>query len=62
LRYGATDDVGRTAVDDTLHMHDLQAPILYLQGLDHERLAYRYSGRAFHWTNVGGNIAKAILA
>jgi hypothetical protein len=54
--------VGRTAVDDTLHMHELQAPILYLQGLDHERFAYRYSGRAFHRTNVGGNIAEAILA
>jgi hypothetical protein len=60
--YGATDDFGFQAVENPLHVHDLHATILYLMGLDHERLTYRYSGRDFRLTDVHGKVAKEIIA
>ena len=45
LAYGKTDDFGFKAVENPVHVHDLQATILHLLGLDHERLTYRYNGR-----------------
>jgi len=62
LRYGATDDYGIAAVENRMHIHDLHATMLHLMGLDHERLTYRYSGRDFRLTNVGGVVAKDIIA
>jgi len=43
-------------------MHDLHATLLYLLGLDHEQLTYRYGGRDFRLTDVHGNVVKDILA
>ena len=60
--YGATDDFGFAAVEDKVHVHDLQATILHLLGLDHEQLTYRYSGRDFRLTDVHGKVVKALLA
>ncbi|HXG10341.1 MAG TPA: DUF1501 domain-containing protein [Gemmataceae bacterium] len=60
--YGATDEFGHLAVEDKVHMHDLHATILYLLGLDHERLTFRYSGRDFRLTDVHGRVVKEILA
>jgi hypothetical protein len=60
--YGATDDYGYYAVENKMHIHDLHATILYLLGLDHERLTYRYAGRDFRLTDVAGHVAKEILA
>jgi hypothetical protein len=60
--YGATDEFGFQAIDNRMHVHDLHATILYLMGLDHERLTYRYSGRDFRLTDVSGKVAKQILA
>jgi hypothetical protein len=63
LRYGATDDAGGEAVEGKLHHHDLHATILHLMGLDHERLTYRYGGRDYKLTGVGGaHVADGILA
>jgi uncharacterized protein (DUF1501 family) len=62
IRHGATDDVGRTAVDGTVHIHDLHATVLSLLGLNHEKLTYRYAGRDFRLTNVSGNVVKEIMA
>ncbi|HVX09786.1 MAG TPA: DUF1501 domain-containing protein [Pirellulales bacterium] len=62
LRYGATDEYGIEAVKDPMHIHDLHATMLYLLGLDHERLTYRYSGRDFKLTDTAGNVAKGVLA
>ena len=59
--YGATDELGYDAVENRMHVHDMQATILHLFGLDHERLTYRYSGRDFRLTDVYGNVAKAII-
>ena len=52
---GATDEIGLRAVEDTVHVNDLHATILALLGLDHERLTYRFQGRDFRLTDVGGN-------
>ena len=62
LRYGATDEVGRSAVDGMVHIHDLHATVLALLGLNHEKLTYRYGGRDFRLTNVSGSVVKPIMA
>jgi hypothetical protein len=60
--HGATDEFGHQAALDKVHMHDLHATVLYLLGLDHERLTYRYSGRDFRLTDVSGQVVKNIIA
>lgn len=62
FRYGATDEYGIEAVQDPMHIHDFHATLLYLLGLDHERLTYRYSGRDFKLTDTAGVVAKGVLA
>jgi hypothetical protein len=52
---GSTDEIGLRAVGDRVHLHDLHATILALLGLDHTRLTYRYQGRDFRLTDVGGS-------
>jgi hypothetical protein len=59
---GATDELGFHIVEDPVHVHDLQATILHLLGLDHERLTYRYQGRDFRLTDVHGKLVEKILA
>lgn len=54
LRHGATDDYGGAAVENKVHPHDLHATLLYLLGLDHEKLTYYYGGREYKLTGVGG--------
>jgi len=60
--YGATDDYGYRAAENKVHMHDLHATILYLLGLDHKQLTYRYAGRDYRLTDVKGNVVKGIVA
>lgn len=60
--YGATDDFGFKAVQKPVHVHDIHATILYLMGIDHTKLTYRYSGRDFRLTDVHGNILHDIVA
>ncbi|HYM12225.1 MAG TPA: DUF1501 domain-containing protein, partial [Bryobacterales bacterium] len=60
--YGATDEFGFKAVENPVHVHDLQATILRQLGIDHTKLTYRYSGRDFRLTDVEGNVIKPILA
>jgi hypothetical protein len=60
--YGATDEFGYRAVENPVHVHDLHATILYLLGLDHTRLTYRYAGRDFRLTDVEGRVVREILA
>ncbi|MCC6585726.1 MAG: DUF1501 domain-containing protein [Bryobacterales bacterium] len=62
MTYGATEDFGLRAVEKKVHPHDLQATTLHLLGLDHTRLTYRYSGRDFRLTDVGGKVIDEILA
>jgi hypothetical protein len=60
--YGATDDFGFRAISEKVHAHDLNATILALLGLDHERLTYRHAGRDFRLTDVYGNVVRSIMA
>jgi len=60
--YGATDDFGWKVVDKPVHVHDLHATILYLLGIDHTKLTYRYSGRDFRLTDVSGTVITDIIA
>jgi hypothetical protein len=59
---GATDDLGYHAVEDRVHVHDLQATILHLMGLNHEKLTYRFQGRDYRLTDVFGNVVNKLLA
>jgi hypothetical protein len=59
---GATDELGYRVTEEPVHVHDLQATILHLLGLDHERLTYRFQGRDFRLTDVHGRVVPALLA
>jgi arylsulfatase A-like enzyme len=60
--YGNTDDYGHKAVEHPVHMHDLHATILWLLGLDHEKLTFRYAGRDFRLTDVHGRVVHDIMS
>lgn len=62
ITYGATDDFGFKAVENPVDPNDIQATVLHQLGLDHTKLTYRYSGRDFRLTDVGGRVIKEVLA
>ncbi len=62
MAYGATDEFGFKAVDNTMHVHDLHATILHLMGFDHEQLTFRHAGRDFRLTDEHGNVVRDIIA
>ncbi len=61
--WGQTDELGYRYVDDNqkMHVHDLHTTMLYLCGIDHKRLTYRYQGRDFRLTDVSGEVAQGII-
>jgi hypothetical protein len=59
--YGATDDFGFKAVENPVSVHDLHATMLYLLGLDHQRLTYRYAGRDFRLTDIHGQVVHDVI-
>ena len=60
--FGETDDFAWNIVRDPVHIHDMQATILHLCGIQHEALTYRYQGRQFRLTDVHGQVVKGLLA
>jgi hypothetical protein len=60
--YGATDELGYNAVENVVQVHDLQATLLHLFGIDHTKLTYRFQGRDFRLTDVSGKVVKEVLA
>ncbi|MBM3788066.1 MAG: DUF1501 domain-containing protein [Acidobacteria bacterium] len=62
LSYGETDDYSYNIVDKPVHVHDVNATLLHLMGVDHTRLTYRYQGRDFRLTDVEGRVMKDFLA
>ncbi len=62
ISLGQTDELGFGPIEDRVHVHDLQATVLHLLGLDHLRLTYRFQGRDFRLTDVHGNVVEKLLA
>jgi hypothetical protein len=62
LTLGATDELGFNVVEDSVHVHDVQATILHLLGLDHERLTHRFQGRDYRLTDVFGKVVNRLVA
>lgn len=60
--HGETDELGYQIVKDGVHVHDLNATILHLLGLDHTRLTYKSQGRNFRLTDVYGEVVQGLLA
>jgi len=60
--YGETDELGYSGIKGRVHIHDLQATILALLGLDHEKLTYHFQGRDFRLTDVHGRVVQDIIA
>jgi hypothetical protein len=60
--HGETDDFGYNIVRDPVHLHDWNATILHLMGIDHKRLTFRSQGRDFRLTDVSGELVKPIMA
>jgi uncharacterized protein (DUF1501 family) len=59
--HGATDDFGWNITQDAVHIHDMQATLMHLFGINHEGLLFRYQGRQFRLTDVHGHVVKGIL-
>ena len=60
--YGETDPYGYNIVENPVHVHDLQATVLHLLGIDHEQLTYKYQGRQFRLTDVHGHVVDDLIA
>jgi hypothetical protein len=60
--YGATDDFSYNITENPVHVHDLQATLLHLLGLDHTRLTHRFQGRDYRLTDVHGEVVRSILS
>lgn len=61
ITYGETDDFSYNIVKDPVHVHDFQATVMHLMGIDHERFTYKYQGRRFRLTDVHGKVVKGVL-
>jgi hypothetical protein len=60
--HGATDEIGKYAVEDPVEVHDLHATILHQLGIDHEKLTFRHAGRDFRLTDVHGRVVRDLIA
>jgi hypothetical protein len=61
VSYGKTDELGFNVAENPVHVHDLNATVLHLLGLDHERLTFKYQGRPFRLTDVHGRVVRGLL-
>ena len=62
LSYGQTDDFGYNIVSDPVHVHDLQATLLHVLGINHEKLTFKHQGRRYRLTDVHGKLVNSLLA
>ncbi len=60
--YGETDDFGYNIAKDPMHVHDLQATIMHLMGVDHTKFTHKHQGRRFRLTDVSGHVVNDILS
>lgn len=62
VTYGASDDLGINAITNRVHVHDLQATIMHLMGINHEKFTYRFQGRDFRLTDIHGKVVHDVIA
>ena len=62
ITYGQTDEFGYNIAENPVHVHDFQATLLHLLGVDHERLTFKHQGRRYRLTDVHGELVKPIMA
>ena len=62
LTFGATDDYCYNITENPVHVHDLNATIMHLMGVEHQKLTYRYQGRDFRLTDIHGKVVQSILS
>jgi hypothetical protein len=62
MSYGQTDELGYHITENPVHVHDFNATLLHLLGIDHKRLTFRYQGRQYRLTDVEGRVVKDIIA
>lgn len=60
--YGETDEFGYNITENPVHVHDFQATVLHLMGIDHERMTYKHLGRRYRLTDVSGKVMKDLIA
>ena len=60
--YGKTDELGYNIAENPVHVHDFQATLMHLLGIDHERLTFKHQGRRYRLTDVHGKVVKDILS
>jgi hypothetical protein len=58
---GATDELGYEVVDGAVEVNDLHATMLWLLGVDHERLTWRFQGREYRLTDVAGRVVRGVV-
>ncbi len=62
LSYGSSDEFALNSSENKVHVHDFQATLLHLLGIDHEKLTFKFQGRRFRLTDVHGKVVKGLLA
>jgi arylsulfatase A-like enzyme len=62
LVYGETDDFAHNVVKDKVHVHDFQATLMHLMGIDHEKFIYKAQGRRYRLTDVAGKVVHDLIA
>ena len=62
LTHGETDEYCYNIVRDPVHVHDLNATILHLLGVDHKQLTFKYQGRDFRLTDIHGELVRPVLS
>ena len=62
ITYGASDELAMNAIDNKVHVHDLQATVMHLMGIDHEKLTFKHQGRRYRLTDVHGRVVDGVLA
>jgi hypothetical protein len=62
ITYGQTDDFSYNIQKDPVHVHDFQATLLHLMGIDHEQLTFKFQGRRYRLTDVHGQVVKGVLS
>ncbi|MGB1114113.1 MAG: DUF1501 domain-containing protein [Flavobacteriaceae bacterium] len=62
MTYGKTDEFGYNIIENPVHVHDFQATLMHLLGIDHEKFTFKFQGRRYRLTDVHGKVIQDILS